>query len=51
VPKVLRVKDDKREFYYDKQQTQLAKIVGKHHFEKDIYDFAKECKKPILIKE
>ncbi len=51
VPKVLRVENDKREFYYDKQQIQIAKIVGKHHFEKDIYEFAKECKCPILIKE
>ena len=50
-PKVLSVKNDEREFYYDKQQIQLAKIVGIHHFEKDIYEFAKECKKPILIKE
>lgn len=50
VPKVLRVGDKERDFYYDKQQIQLAKIVGIHHFEKDIYEFAKECKKPILIK-
>ncbi|HQM35124.1 MAG TPA: hypothetical protein PKU90_02540 [Candidatus Paceibacterota bacterium] len=51
VPKVLSVKNDKREFYYDKQQIQLAKIIGRHHSEGNIYEFAKECKKPILIKE
>jgi len=51
VPKVLGIKDNKREFYYDKQQIQLYKIIGKHHFEKDVYEFAKECKKPILIRE
>ncbi|MFA6159824.1 MAG: hypothetical protein WC678_01910 [Parcubacteria group bacterium] len=51
VPKVLRLKNDEREFYYDKKQIQLAKIIGKHYFEKDIYEFAKECKKPILIIE
>jgi hypothetical protein len=50
VPKVLSVKNDVREFYYDAQQVQVALIVGKHHFEKDIFEFAKECKKPILIK-
>lgn len=52
VPKILSVKNDKREFYYDKRQIQLANIVGLYHFEnKNIYDFAKECKKLILIKE
>ena len=52
VPKVLSVKNDEREFYYDTRQIQLANIVGVYHFEnKTIYDFAKECKKPILIKE
>lgn len=50
VPKVFRGENDEREFYYDRQQIQLAKIVGRHHFGKDIYDFAKECKIPILIK-
>lgn len=51
VPKVSMSKDHERQFYYDKQQVQLAKIVGNHHFEKDIYEFAKECKKLIEIKE
>lgn len=51
VPKVLSVSNGEREFYYDKQQIQLAKIVGRHHFEKDIYEFANECKKKILVRE
>ncbi|MBI2054232.1 MAG: hypothetical protein HYT36_02780 [Candidatus Staskawiczbacteria bacterium] len=51
VPRVLSIKNGERRFYYDKQQIQLTKIIGKHHFEKDIYEFAKECKKPIVVKE
>lgn len=48
-PKISFGETDEREFYYDEQQIQLAKIVGKHNFEKDIYEFAKECKKDIEI--
>lgn len=41
-----------RDFYYDTRQIQLANIVGVYHFgDKNIYDFAKAQKKPILIKE
>ena len=50
VPKILSVENGEREFYYDAQQIQVARIVGKHHFEKDINEFIKECKKYILIK-
>ena len=51
VPRVTVSENGERNFYYDTQQIQLANIVGKHHFEKNIYEFAKEQKKPILIKE
>ena len=50
VPKVFMPKNGEREFYYDKQQIQLAKIVGRHHFEKDIYEFMKECKKSVVTR-
>jgi len=47
-----KTKRDKREFYYDERQIQLANIVGKYHFEdKNIYDFAKMQSKPIKIKK
>ena len=46
VPKVLRVENDKREFYYDRQQIQLAKIVGRHHFEK-IYTILQKSAKTL----
>lgn len=51
VPKFLIDNNNERTYYYDKRQVQLAKIVGKHYLEKGIYEFVKECKKPILIKE
>jgi hypothetical protein len=51
VPKILNVQNSERKWYYDKQQIQLAKITREHHFEKSIYEFTKECKKSILIKD
>ena len=50
VPKITILEKGEREFYYDIQQIQLANIVGKYHFEKNIYEFAKEQKKPIVMK-
>jgi len=50
VPKVTSLREGARQFYYDTQQIQLAKIVGRHHFEKDIYEFAQKCKEKISIK-
>ncbi len=54
VPKIemSKVKSGERNFYYDARQIQLAKIVGKYHFDdKDIYGFAKIQSKPIEIRE
>jgi len=54
VPRVSmsKTKTDERDFYYDTRQIQLANIVGEYHFgDKNIYDFAKQQKKAILIKE
>jgi hypothetical protein len=52
VPEVLRMNNNKREYYYNVRQIQLANIVGVYHFgNKNIYDFAKDCKEPILIKD
>ena len=54
VPRVSmsKTKTDERDFYYDTRQIQLANIVGEYHFgDKNIYDFAKQQKKQILIKE
>ena len=51
VPRVVISKNGEREFYYNALQLQLAKIVGKFHFEENIYEFAKEQKKEILIRE
>lgn len=54
VPRVSmsKTKTDEKDFYYDTRQIQLANIVGEYHFgDKNIYDFAKQQKKPILIKE
>ncbi len=51
VPKILSSNENKRVFYYDNQQVQLSKIVGVYHSERDIYEFIKNCKKPILIKD
>lgn len=47
-----KTKSDERNFYYDVRQIELAKIVGKYHFDdKDIYGFAKMQSKPIEIRE
>lgn len=52
VPKVLILKNDERDFYYDTQQVQLSNIVGKYHFgDKGIYDFVKNQSRLITIKE
>lgn len=50
VPKIeSRTEEDERRFYYDDQQIQLSKIVGRYYLGKDIYDFVKSCKKPIKL--
>jgi hypothetical protein len=52
VPKIANVKNNKREFYYDKKQIQLANIIGHYHFgDKNIYDFIKNQRKAIILKE
>ncbi len=50
VPRIKVLGEGKREFYFDTKQVQLANIVGKYHFCKNIYDFAKAQKGSILIK-
>ena len=50
VPNIIVSKGGGRGFYYDNQQIQLANIIGKDHFERNIYEFIKDQKKPILIK-
>lgn len=52
VPRITVSRNGERDFYYDTLQIQLANIVGVYHFgDKNIYDFVKEQKKSILIKE
>lgn len=51
VPEIEMAEEGKRNFYYNAQQVQLAKIVGDFHFQgDDIYKFATQQKKPIIIK-
>jgi len=38
-------------YWYDIIQIQLANIIGEYSWEKDIYEFASQQKKPILIKD
>jgi signal peptide peptidase SppA len=48
-PKVNSLGGGERSFYYDNQQIQLANIIGKDNFERNIYEFIKDQKKSILI--
>ena len=43
VPKIGSVREGSRDFFYDKQQVQIANIVGIYHFgDNGIYDFVKK---------
>jgi len=45
------LKNDELVYWYDPIQIQLANIIGEYYLEKDINEFAKQQKKPILIKK
>jgi len=50
VPKISITEKKDRQFYYDEQQIQLYKIIGKHPSDKNNIDiFIKECKKNITV--
>ncbi|OGC46756.1 MAG: hypothetical protein A3A94_01960 [Candidatus Portnoybacteria bacterium RIFCSPLOWO2_01_FULL_43_11] len=44
-------KNDELVYWYDPIQIQLANIIGEYYLEKDINEFTKQQKKPILIKK
>jgi hypothetical protein len=44
-------KNNELHYWYSMIQIQLANIIGRYSWEKDIYEFAAQQKKPISIKE
>lgn len=43
VPNRIIAKEGKANFFYSQRQVQLANIVGRYHFEKNIFEFAKNA--------